>query len=130
MSITQNQKAARFCALHDTPGAFVIPNRWDVGSARILAGLGFQALATSTPTVAEPHQIVQLCSGSPKWAIFASRTSGASGPDTAFWEFSAKREADTGSRSRTRVAIALFFDAYVGRRPAFLSPAFNFHPPV
>jgi 2-methylisocitrate lyase-like PEP mutase family enzyme len=42
------QKAARFRALHDGPGAFVIPNPWDVGSARILAGLGFQALATSS----------------------------------------------------------------------------------
>jgi 2-methylisocitrate lyase-like PEP mutase family enzyme len=48
MSVTQNEKAARFRALHDGPGAFVIPNPWDVGSARILAGLGFQALATSS----------------------------------------------------------------------------------
>ncbi len=48
MSVTQNEKAARFRALHEGPGAFVIPNPWDVGSARILAGLGFQALATSS----------------------------------------------------------------------------------
>src|SRR5713101_97279 len=48
MSGTQNEKAARFCALHDGPGAFIIPNPWDIGSARILAGLGFQALATSS----------------------------------------------------------------------------------
>jgi 2-methylisocitrate lyase-like PEP mutase family enzyme len=48
MSDTQNEKAARFRALHDGPGTFVIPNPWDVGSARILAGLGFQALATSS----------------------------------------------------------------------------------
>jgi hypothetical protein len=48
MSVTQIEKAARFRALHDGPGAFVIPNPWDVGSARILAGLGFQALATSS----------------------------------------------------------------------------------
>src|SRR5262245_28206409 len=48
MAVTQNKKAARFRALHDGPGAFVIPNPWDVGSARILAGLGFQALATSS----------------------------------------------------------------------------------
>src|SRR5262249_9416504 len=34
--------------LHKGPGAFVIPNPWDVGSARLLAGLGFQALATSS----------------------------------------------------------------------------------
>src|SRR5271167_1768485 len=48
MSVTQNEKAARFRALHNGPGAFIIPNPWDVGSARILAGLGFQALATSS----------------------------------------------------------------------------------
>src|SRR5882762_9853582 len=48
MSVTQNEKAARFRALHDGPDVFVIPNPWDVGSARLLAGLGFQALATSS----------------------------------------------------------------------------------
>ena len=47
VGVTPNEKAARFRALHDGPGAFVIPNPWDVGSARILAGLGFRALATS-----------------------------------------------------------------------------------
>jgi 2-methylisocitrate lyase-like PEP mutase family enzyme len=34
--------------MHEQPGAFVIANPWDAGSARILAGLGFQALATSS----------------------------------------------------------------------------------
>jgi 2-methylisocitrate lyase-like PEP mutase family enzyme len=48
MMLTQNEKATRFRALHDGPGLFVIPNPWDIGSARILAGLGFQALATSS----------------------------------------------------------------------------------
>src|SRR4051812_11634760 len=48
MSVTQNEKAARFRSLHDGPGAFLIPNPWDIGSARLLAGLGFQALATSS----------------------------------------------------------------------------------
>src|SRR5215468_6273956 len=48
MTVSQNEKAARFRALHECPGAFVIPNPWDVGSSRILAGLGFLALATSS----------------------------------------------------------------------------------
>jgi len=48
MSVTQKEKAARFRALHDGPGAFVIPNPWDVASARILDGLGFEELATSS----------------------------------------------------------------------------------
>jgi 2-methylisocitrate lyase-like PEP mutase family enzyme len=48
MTPTQADKAKAFRALHDRPGVFVIPNPWDAGSARILAGLGFQALATSS----------------------------------------------------------------------------------
>jgi len=48
MTVSQGDKAARFRALHRGPGAFLIPNPWDAGSARILAGLGFQALATSS----------------------------------------------------------------------------------
>ena len=47
-NITQADKATRFRALHAGPGAFVMPNPWDAGSARALAGLGFQALATSS----------------------------------------------------------------------------------
>jgi 2-methylisocitrate lyase-like PEP mutase family enzyme len=45
---TQSEKAIRFRAMHDGPGAFVIPNPWDIASAQILAGLGFKALATSS----------------------------------------------------------------------------------
>ena len=49
---TQHEKAVRFQALHRGPGAFVVPNPWDGGSARLLAGLGFQALATSSGAAA------------------------------------------------------------------------------
>ena len=45
---TQADKGRRFQALHQAPGAFVIPNPWDVGSARLLAGMGFEALATTS----------------------------------------------------------------------------------
>ena len=48
MTTTQIEKAQRFRALHDGPRAFVIPNPWDAGSARLLAALGFPALATSS----------------------------------------------------------------------------------
>ncbi len=48
MNPGQDEKAIRFRALHEGPGPFVIPNPWDAGSARLLAGLGFQALATSS----------------------------------------------------------------------------------
>lgn len=46
--MTAAEKAARFRALHEGPAAFVIANAWDAGSARVLAGLGFAAIATSS----------------------------------------------------------------------------------
>lgn len=52
MSMDQQAKAIRFDALHRQPRAFVIANAWDGGSARILAGLGFEALATSSGATA------------------------------------------------------------------------------
>ncbi|MED5618809.1 isocitrate lyase/PEP mutase family protein [Ideonella sp. BN130291] len=48
MTTTRHDKALQFRALHERPGAFVIPNPWDAGSARALAGMGFEALATSS----------------------------------------------------------------------------------
>ena len=45
---TPAERAAAFRALHERPGAFVIPNPWDAGTARLLASLGFEALATTS----------------------------------------------------------------------------------
>ncbi|HSL50565.1 MAG TPA: isocitrate lyase/phosphoenolpyruvate mutase family protein [Candidatus Deferrimicrobiaceae bacterium] len=45
---TPTEKAAAFRALHERPGAFMIPNPWDAGTARLLASLGFEALATTS----------------------------------------------------------------------------------
>ncbi len=47
MSSTQQEKAADFRALHEGD-AFVIPNPWDAGSARVMEALGFKALATTS----------------------------------------------------------------------------------
>jgi 2-methylisocitrate lyase-like PEP mutase family enzyme len=44
----QAEKAHIFRALHQREGAFIIPNPWDVGTARLLAHLGFEALATTS----------------------------------------------------------------------------------
>jgi len=52
MTPSQHDKAVRFRALHEGPRAFIIPNPWDGASARILAALGFQALATSSGAAA------------------------------------------------------------------------------
>lgn len=45
---TQAQRAAAFRALHHRDEAFIIPNPWDIGTARLLAHLGFEALATTS----------------------------------------------------------------------------------
>jgi hypothetical protein len=44
---TQVEKAETFRALHHRNHAFIIPNPWDVGTARLLETLGFEALATT-----------------------------------------------------------------------------------
>lgn len=46
--ITQEDKGARFREMHQREGTFIIPNPWDTGSARMLEGMGFEALATTS----------------------------------------------------------------------------------
>jgi 2-methylisocitrate lyase-like PEP mutase family enzyme len=48
----QYNRGVAFAALHDGPRAFVIPNPWDAGTARLLTGLGFAALATTSAGLA------------------------------------------------------------------------------
>jgi 2-methylisocitrate lyase-like PEP mutase family enzyme len=45
---TQEEKGTIFRALHERDSAFIIPNPWDIGTARLLARLGFEALATTS----------------------------------------------------------------------------------
>lgn len=52
MPVSQSEKAERFKALHARPGAFVIPNPWDAGTARILTSMGFEALTTTSAGLA------------------------------------------------------------------------------
>ena len=49
---SQQQKFQTFSALHACEGAFVMPNPWDAGTARLLAHLGFKALATTSAGLA------------------------------------------------------------------------------
>src|SRR5438128_6246785 len=46
--LTQAEKRKNFRALHERNGAFIIPNPWDIGTARLLAYLGFESLATTS----------------------------------------------------------------------------------
>ncbi len=52
MGVSQNEKAKAFRKLHAGPGAFLIPNPWDAGTARMLTALGYQALATTSAGLA------------------------------------------------------------------------------
>lgn len=46
--MTSSETVARFRTLHERPKAFIIPNPWDIGSARLLADMGFEALASTS----------------------------------------------------------------------------------
>jgi 2-methylisocitrate lyase-like PEP mutase family enzyme len=48
VTVSQAEKSTQFRKLHEGPGAFIIPNPWDAGTARMLAALGFSALATTS----------------------------------------------------------------------------------
>ena len=52
MHLSQYQKAEQLKLLHQREGLFVIPNPWDAGSAKMLAALGFEALATTSAGLA------------------------------------------------------------------------------
>ena len=52
MNLTTAEKRDRFAALHASPGCFVMPNPFDVGSAKYLASLGFPALASTSAGMA------------------------------------------------------------------------------
>ena len=57
---TQMEKAEAFHALHARPGAFIIPNPWDAGTAKLLAAMGFEALATTSLGVANTRGSVTV----------------------------------------------------------------------
>jgi 2-methylisocitrate lyase-like PEP mutase family enzyme len=67
----QTEKALAFRALHERPGAFIIPNPWDAGTAKLLAALGFEALATTSlglanmlgrpDSVVTRHEVIENC---------------------------------------------------------------------
>src|SRR6266508_749381 len=75
----QAEKAAAFRALHERPGAFIIPNPWDAGTARLLASLGFEALATTSLGLANTlgsatvslAAIIETCRSTPIWRTAA-----------------------------------------------------------
>lgn len=51
--VSQLEKAKTFRSLHERSSVFVIPNPWDIGSARLLEALGFESLATTSSGFAQ-----------------------------------------------------------------------------
>lgn len=75
---TQVEKGQVFAALHERDRAFIIPNPWDVGTARLLAQLGFEALATTSAgysfSVGQPDNSVTRAEMMQHAAAIASAT--------------------------------------------------------
>jgi 2-methylisocitrate lyase-like PEP mutase family enzyme len=76
--LTQAAKGAAFRALHERDGAFIIPNPWDTGTARLLAHLGFEALATTSAghafSMGRPDNTIGRDEAIPHVAAIASAT--------------------------------------------------------
>uniref|UniRef100_E1TFS0 PEP phosphonomutase n=1 Tax=Burkholderia sp. (strain CCGE1003) TaxID=640512 RepID=E1TFS0_BURSG len=74
---TQAEKAEQFRALHSAPEAFVIPNPWDIGSARLLALAGFKALATSSAGYAFSRGLPDNAVGRAQMMVHLAEIAGA-----------------------------------------------------
>lgn len=59
----QVEKALRFRALHNADNSFIMPNPWDIGTARLLADIGFEALATTSAGYAFSRGLADNCVG-------------------------------------------------------------------
>jgi 2-methylisocitrate lyase-like PEP mutase family enzyme len=74
---TQAQKASAFVALHQRDHAFIIPNSWDVGTAVLLAHLGFEALATTSAGYAFSQGLPDKAIGREKMMVHVAAISSA-----------------------------------------------------
>jgi 2-methylisocitrate lyase-like PEP mutase family enzyme len=73
----RREKAARFLALHHQQEAFILPNPWDAGSARLLAHAGFAALATTSMGHAFSQGVVDYALGRERTLAYAAAIAAA-----------------------------------------------------
>ncbi|QCP53290.1 isocitrate lyase/phosphoenolpyruvate mutase family protein [Trinickia violacea] len=73
----QIDKARAFRAYHEAPGAFIIPNPWDIGTARLLAQAGFKALATSSAGYAFSRGLPDSAVGREQMLVHLAEIAGA-----------------------------------------------------
>jgi 2-methylisocitrate lyase-like PEP mutase family enzyme len=102
---SQAEKAQQFRALHHLNSAFILPNPWDVGSARILAQLGFEALATTSAGYAFFRGTLDGRVG--RDAMMAHIAELERGPGEWLWRRTGTRRGNHphGRRARTRRRI-------------------------
>jgi Phosphoenolpyruvate phosphomutase len=72
---SQNDKAMAFRALHERRGAFIMPNPWDAGTAKLLTALGFEALATTSLGLATCSAVPTALLRATKWLPIAATSS-------------------------------------------------------
>ena len=78
-TVDRIEQAARFRALHEGPEPLLLPNAWDGGSAKILAALGFKAIATTSGGFAASIGTQRLACGAPSWCQAPRASTCASG---------------------------------------------------
>jgi hypothetical protein len=124
--VTQLDRGNAFRALHQGPRAFIIANAWDAGSARILAGLGFSAIATSSWASANVYGRRDHAITREEALAHARAIAGATDlPVSADLEIGLRRHAERGGRNvpsggshRSRRRIDRGFDPRRQGQPA------------
>ena len=114
---TQIEKAEAFRALHARPRDFIIPNPWDVGTARMLAKIGFEALATTSAGYAFSAGVQDNRVGRAK--MLAWLTQNTANVEVVFYSAgtpSITLENDTRAQSRASMTEGLFIKATGERR--------------
>ena len=123
-----DDKAARFRALHEGPGAFILPNPWDAGTARIFAALGYPALATTSAGMDFSHGVPEgTTSRADLFAHCASIVAATPLPVSADLEMGLGDSPESaGETIRTAAALGLAggsLEDHTGRRDA---PIYDF----
>ena len=105
------EKRKVFRKLHDS-GCFVIPNPWNVGSARYLQGLGFKALATTSSGYAHSQGYADgALSADAVLAHFHELAAGIGGPQRLFLAMDVVRDQPVGRSQDFRRAAEVVFQS-------------------
>ena len=102
MESANTEKALRFQALHQREDAFIIPNPWDVGTARLLAGMGFAALATTSAGYAFSRGLPDGSVGRPEALAYAAAIAAGATELPVNGDLEKRLRRETGNRGGDR----------------------------